>query len=274
MEHFSVYVIPVMLIMNMFIILAGYVSVKLFSGKKKLRKEGFPDEYIDLSERTNRSAGNYVIVSLAVSQILGILFCLILGFDITVSFFLDRIFTGSIIFMALVLAFKYIYLDKDTRKEQRRIVTERGDKVVIDFNYDALRLILNWKLELAAFLLIIYFNMFYLENNVILYVYAGLPWYFYAMLRNLRYQVRETIRYSYRLVGILMVIYQAVKLGLFFIYFRKFMPDAVLTLGSVNLMLAALVCIIMVWTVVRGALNLPKLSRMFPKTAHNHATAV
>lgn len=267
MENFSLFVIPAMLIMSLFIMLAGYVSVKLCSGKKRLQKEGFPNEYIALSERTNKKAGNYIIISLVSFQVLGIILCLILGYEITVKFFLHNIFTVSVILMCLAMAIKYIFFDKDTRRALKKIVTERGDKVVIDFNYDALRLILNWKLEFGVLLFIVYFNIFFIDNNIILYTYAGLPWYLYGMLRSLRYQVLESIRYSYRIVGIFMIVYQAVKLAMFIGYFLEQTAGDLKSIGTVNIMLAALAGIFMLWTVVRGALNLPKVAKMFPKAA-------
>ena len=264
MENFNVYVIPVMVIMNMIIILSGHIAVRFCSGRKRLQKQGYPDEYIALSERINRSAGKDIIASLLIFQILGIAFSLMLGYNISIDFFLNRIFMASIIFMTLVLSVKYA---KNTRAEQKRIVTERGDKVVIDFNYDALRLIMNWKMEIAAFALIVYFNIRLLDNNIVLYIYAVLPWYFYLMVKSLRYQILETIRYSYRLVGILMVTYQAAKLAMFFGYLSGQTGGDFKIIGTVNIALAALAGIIMLWTVVRGALNLPKIAKMFPKAA-------
>jgi hypothetical protein len=264
--------IVVILISNaiLFVVMSGLIG-KIW-GRKQLKSKEYPNPLIQVQVRNNDRWGYVFLSTLIGSQILSILILILMGQEITIDFYLSKIVYIAVASMLAAALIAYPFLNKRYKMECKEAAIQSGSEIVIDFNYEGLKLMLNRWLESAALLLMLYFNIRYLENNVAVYAYACLPWLFYFIMRNTKYQVQQSIAYTYKVIGIVMIIYQTLKAVIFTLVMLRYSPDNPAAAGFFNQVLLGTLYLIFAATILFGIVNYPKLKKIFQTHTSEQAT--
>lgn len=255
MGQFEDGLIRYILIMNAFVISWTYLVTSWMLSKKRLRKQGYPEEYIVANQSIKKKSicrfiGLYMALQAGV--LAGMYFS---GVTLTSKMYVSYIFP-----LTFIPAMIYVVSYKKKCNEVLKDAAQKSQSdIVIDFNFRALHLVLNARLEILSLVLMIYFNARYLGNISLLYFFGVLPWFNYVALKNIRFQTRETMKDQYKLIALSTIFLQVLKS---YEYLQYIMEGWNLYRIYDYLLLLVLV-VTLVATVALGVINFPKVRKIF-----------
>ncbi|MCP4727050.1 MAG: hypothetical protein GY863_18565 [bacterium] len=246
---------------NVVIVVIMYFITKL---AKKKEKENLPEDFLKEKEKIQEEFINpdWAGVFFLTGQALLIPLCLILGYDISIMFYAYTIIPLVCAFLMILFIIMMMLKIKRENRAYRDIAVKTGEEIVVDFKYKAMKLVINWKLELISAALLIYLNIKYLQNDIFIYMFATINLYVFLYLKMGKNRILEMLRHSYRSMARMVVIFQVYKL---------YMPTIRLRIVETSIppvydmVVIGLLTAVIVLTAVTGIKNFKKLDKLFPE---------
>ncbi len=249
-----------------FLSLCWILSRRLFWSTKSLQKHGYSKQLIEVQKRNDSLYLRLTIISFIAGQAVAVAVYLYMGYDITTELYFPNISNSGFAAVGIALLISWPFYNKRYKSECRKAAIETKSKIVIDYRQSVLNLILNRRLESAALILVLYFNIRYLGHNISLYAIMTVPWFYYYFLKQSKFLVRASITYKYKVVSILMITYQFIKALIFTSVLYEAYPGDFDSIGSKDLILIIILYIIFSITIILDVLNYPRMKRMFIDT--------
>ncbi len=186
----------IIIINVMMAVVTVIASVSMYN-RKNLESKGFSEEYIKVLQKNQAIYAVIFPILLYAFQVVAWLIVRQYAEVITMQVYLKYIFVLS---MVASLPFAALFGLRFNRKA-RQAAIETGAKIIIDFRFKALRLLYRLPLEIISTLLLVYFATFPFKGATVLYLYAALPWLYYAILRGSKNQNRALFRFNYLELG-------------------------------------------------------------------------
>lgn len=231
---------------------------------KKKEEENLPSDFLKEKEKIKDEFFNTEMAGVfyLVGQVVLILLFLAIGQDISLKFYAYTIIPLVCAFlMASFITMMILKMNREN-KAYRDIAEKTGEEIVIDFKYNALKYVVNWKLELIAAVLLIYLNIKYLQSDIFTFIFAVLNLYLYIYLRMGKNRIMEMLRYSYRSIARMVVIFQVYKLYLPLIRLRV-VETSIPPVYDIVVIFFLIALIIFIG--VNGIRNFKKLDEKFPQ---------
>lgn len=203
-------------IFNLGISLVFMISFYLFYNRKKLKSEGFSEEYILFIRKIETKAAVIVWTSLMVIQ--AATYFIVAGFVEKITF---KIFIKAIFLLAITLTIIVRFLiDKYIYKEQKKLAISTGSEIVVDFNYKILHMIFKPMLELISTVFVAAFTFLSLrdipniDDNYIIYFYLVFIWYFYISMKSAKNMIMPQFESTYRMNARLLFLFHSILIML------------------------------------------------------------
>jgi len=254
---------------NVAIVVLMYFITKL---AKKKEEENLPEDFLKEKEKIQEEFINpdWAGVFYLSGQVFLIPLCLVMGYDISFKFYAYTLIPLVCAFMLIgYIVMMMLKINRENRA-YKDLAVKTGEEIVVDFKYKALKYVINWKLELISVTLLIYLNIKYLQNDIIIYMFAILNLYLYLYLKMGKNRILEMLRHSYRSTARMVVIFQVYKIYLPMIRLRDVETGVppVYDIVIIGLLFTAIVV-----TAVTGIRNFKKLDRFFPEKAEEEGDA-
>lgn len=200
------------LILNILILLSGFLGGHIGSNRNRLEKRGYPESYIQFTMKfTKRFGWRFALVIIG----LEILFSIIV---LIVTKELDsRQFIGYILIPSIIFSIPFAsYYSTKANNEYKKMAIEEGHDIVVDFQHKLLKEIFSLPLEIGGTLLVLAFTLFFLpfRNSLVIYLYIILPWFFVATLVFTKNYIKPVLKESYLMMGKMTIIYQSILIFL------------------------------------------------------------
>ncbi|MFC1553454.1 hypothetical protein ACFL7D_02360 [candidate division KSB1 bacterium] len=244
----------------------GLLYLRHTSKLKYLQKAGFSEEFINVTKKHGTSGKIRFLGIFFIIQIIAALIFNLFGYSITMKFYVGYIILPAY-FVGWIVIFVYLMLyGKRYQTELKKRVNE-AEELVIDFNYKTAKMILNWKLEVPASLILIYFNIMYFDHSPVLYLFSFAPLATVHVLYKMRYQVRKTIQNIYITMSRNTIFSQFSKGILFVAYFIFELDNSLEILNYFEISLAVLFMIYVLGAISTGIKNHSIIKSAFGETA-------
>ncbi|MFC1553453.1 hypothetical protein ACFL7D_02355 [candidate division KSB1 bacterium] len=252
------------LLFNLLFIGVGFATMWSLFSPKRLRKKGYSEEYINITHK-QAIIGIRVFLSIFIAaQIIETVILVLMGYSITTELYFRYISSVATFIGWIAIAVYLFFFNKKYEKELKELAIETDSEVVIDFKFRALKMIINWKLEIPASLILIYYTFMYFNHRPILYLYALIPWIIFLKLYKMKYQVQATIRNSYKIISLTTILIQFCKGLIFVSFFMEEFKESLEPLSYFDVTLAVIFMIDVLAVIILGINNHPRIKRMFP----------
>jgi hypothetical protein len=206
------------LILNLAVSLEFILVFYLLHSRRRLKSQGFNEEYIKFIRKMEGRATLISWFSLLILQVVSFLIVSLFIEKITFKLYIKAIFLLAISLTVIIRFF----LDKYIYKRQKELAIRTGSEIVVDFNYKILHKIFRPLLEIIATVIVLAFTLTSLRNlphgddNFIIYFYLVFIWYFYISLKSAKNMIIPQFESVYRLKARFMFLFNAILILLVF----------------------------------------------------------
>jgi hypothetical protein len=190
---------------NILIIL---VSSRLAARPGRMRKQGYPDAYVEFTSAFSRRFGVQFALFMVLSQAGFFLLNFLVSVRDPSSDYLMYVFIPSLLLALPFALYKVIVMGK----KYKELAEDTGEEIVADFGYTYLKRVFLWPLELGMSLFVLSFLMLHADwsRSAIILLYVALLWFFAGVARFSRNAIRPSFRDQYVKVGLFSLVYQGI----------------------------------------------------------------
>ncbi len=271
--NFVQYNLLEVLAINLVVFLTGFIANRLNYNRPRLRKQGYPEDYIELAIRHENLWIAFAMGTFFSSQLVILAISFIANVDVTLKLFIQRVLpiSAGMLYFAMVVA-KPLF--RKFSEEYKLTAKKTGTEIIIDFNYRVLKKVFNWKIELITALLMFYITFRYLDHNPAVYFYITVPWVFVLMLTRMKNQALPTIRFNYKNMITATVVIFVARIYLFSAVFFDVFQGRFSQLELYNIILVCTLICTMLYAVLKGVMSYKKIEKLFPGDPLNGSAAV
>jgi len=177
----------------------------LYQTNRKVQiKKGYSEEYINFRKKDSRNRILSIAIFMPVIQLAAAFIVRLITGELLIEKHLGYILLAFII---LVIPFPIIDM-KDSNKKHKDLAIKTKSSIYVDFNYKTLHLIFKPVLELASLFITVIYNSFFLNNNIVIYIYLVLVWGIYLLFKSGKNQIRQMLKDGYQFFFIYHIFFQ------------------------------------------------------------------
>ncbi len=179
--------------MNFTVVIAYLVTVFYEVSLKRLEKKGYSSELAHITRKFWTKGGYKLFI---VFMSLQIFWTVLLSMYVNQSLY--DIYLRYTVFLSLAPAYSvYSLTKKKFHKQAKEIMLRTNTEVIVDFNYETLKYVLNWKLELASTIIFVYYACFYFNFHTIFFLMAFVFWLVYFITKKGKYYTKASFNDIY-----------------------------------------------------------------------------